>query len=100
MINMKRIYIINLTVILITAFLFTGCCFAPIDVPGKFLSLLDTFKENKEEMPEDQPEPDHGIFSGNPQNHKISSITVPGQAIDVDISGNYAYLTNDLAYYI
>ncbi|MCK5567540.1 MAG: hypothetical protein KAI62_06475, partial [Actinomycetia bacterium] len=39
---------------------------------------------------------DHGIFTGIPQNYRISSVKIPGQAIDVDISGNYAYLTNDL----
>ncbi len=96
MVKMKKIYIINLIIILIAAVIFTGCCFIPVDVPGKVLSFLDTYKDNKEEKPEDQPEPDHGLFNGNPQNHKISSIAVSGQAIDVDISGNYAYLTNDL----
>ncbi|MFC2159721.1 transglutaminase domain-containing protein [Actinomycetota bacterium] len=39
---------------------------------------------------------DHGVFSGVPNNYRISSVKIPGQAIDVDISGNYAYLTNDL----
>ncbi len=39
---------------------------------------------------------DHGIFSGIPNNYRISSVKIPGQAIDVDISGNFAYLTNDL----
>lgn len=35
-------------------------------------------------------------FSGIPNAVLISSIKVSGQAVDVDISGNYAYLTNDL----
>jgi PKD repeat protein len=39
---------------------------------------------------------DHGTFTGVPFNAKVSSIPVSGQAIDVDIAGNYAYLTNDL----
>jgi PKD repeat protein len=39
---------------------------------------------------------DHGTFSGVPFNARASSIPVSGQAIDVDIAGNYAYLTNDL----
>ncbi len=93
----KNIYIIILVAMLITALLFTGCCFGPVDIPGKVLSLLDTFRDNKREEQEDQPEPaDHGAFNGAPQNQKICSIPVSGQAIDVDISGNYAYLTNDL----
>jgi len=49
-----------------------------------------TADENHEEVV------DHGIFSGIPNNYRISSVKIPGQAIDVDISGNFAYLTNDL----
>jgi hypothetical protein len=44
----------------------------------------------------DEPAVDHGVFSGIPNNYRIGSVKIPGQAIDVDISGNYAYLTNDL----
>lgn len=39
---------------------------------------------------------DDGVFSGIPNNYRIGNVKIPGQAIDVDISGNYAYLTNDL----
>ncbi|MFA5014239.1 MAG: transglutaminase domain-containing protein [Actinomycetota bacterium] len=37
-----------------------------------------------------------GIFSGIPDSHLAGSINISGQAIDISISGNYAYLTNDL----
>lgn len=96
MANRKRIYIINLVIILIIAVLFTGCCFIPADALGKARSLINNYRDSKKENIESQPEPDHGIFGGTPNNLKISSISVSGQAIDVDISGNYAYLTNDL----
>ncbi|HEY4695367.1 MAG TPA: transglutaminase domain-containing protein [Candidatus Hydromicrobium sp.] len=39
---------------------------------------------------------DSGVFTGIPNSYLISKINVPGQAIDVNTSGNYAYLTNDL----
>jgi len=38
------------------------------------------------------------IFSGTPQATPVSTLKISGQAIDVDVSGNYAYLTNDLGY--
>ncbi|MBN2073701.1 MAG: hypothetical protein JW770_07140 [Actinobacteria bacterium] len=38
----------------------------------------------------------NGVFSGNVYFERAGNIRVPGQAIDVNISGNYAYLTNDL----
>lgn len=39
---------------------------------------------------------DSGEFSGIPDSVISGTVHVPGQAIDVDISGNYAYLTGDL----
>jgi len=39
---------------------------------------------------------DAGIFTGIPDSHLTGSINISGQAIDISISGNYAYLTNDL----
>ena len=38
----------------------------------------------------------NGEFSGIPDSTLLSALPVPGQAIDIDISGNYAYLTGDL----
>ncbi len=39
---------------------------------------------------------DIGVFTGIPNSYLLSKINVPGQAIDVDTDGNYAYLTSDL----
>ncbi len=39
---------------------------------------------------------DEGEFKGTSDSSIIANLPVPGQAIDVDISGNYAYLTSDL----
>jgi PKD repeat protein len=50
---------------------------------------LNTDRSNEEFV-------DAGEFTGIPNSYLISKINVPGQAIDVNISGNYAYLTNDL----
>src|SRR3989304_5766736 len=44
----------------------------------------------------DEEPVDAGVFTGIPNSYLISKINVPGQAIDVNTSGNYAYLTNDL----
>jgi hypothetical protein len=37
-------------------------------------------------------------FSGTPGATPVSTLKISGQAIDVDVSGNYSYLTNDLGY--
>lgn len=39
---------------------------------------------------------DIGEFSGIPEFIHLSTLQVPGQAIDADVSGNYAFLTGDL----
>src|SRR4030043_145091 len=39
---------------------------------------------------------DAGVFSGIPDSNLIGRMDISGQAIDINISGNYAYLTNDL----
>ena len=44
----------------------------------------------------DEETVDAGIFSGIPDSHLASNMNISGQAIDINISGNYAYLTNDL----
>lgn len=89
-------YILNLIIILTTAILISGCCFIPADIPGKMRTLLNNYRDSKNEQIANETEPDHGIFNGTPYSIKVSSIPISGQAIDVDISGNYAYLTNDL----
>jgi len=96
MIIKMKSYTLLITAIFAIAFLTTGCCFFPFDLQDK---LSDTAKKDTniiENAELKEPEPDHGIFSGTPFNQKISSTAIPGQAIDVDVSGNYAYLTNDL----
>jgi len=40
------------------------------------------------------PEPEQTLKA--PNAYIVSQLKVPGQAIDVKVSGNYAYLTNDL----
>ena len=44
----------------------------------------------------DEEAVDSGIFSGIPDSYITGNINISGQAIDINISGNYAYLTNDL----
>jgi len=73
----KTITIIFLYIII--CLLLTSCSFWPFNI-----------NRNDEEIV------DAGKFTGIPNSYLISKIKVPGQAIDVNISGNYAYLTNDL----
>jgi len=55
------------------------------------VSYLTSCKSGRDEEPVNA-----GVFSGIPDSHLIGRINIPGQAIDINISGNYAYLTNDL----
>jgi hypothetical protein len=87
-------YVLFLAVILAVIFFTAGCCFIPFDLQDKLSDIAN--KDDKTIENAELQEPDHDIFSGIPFNQKISSTAIPGQAIDVDVSGNYAYLTNDL----
>ena len=74
--------------ILIPVLSLTSCCYLPLKVQDVIRS---------EQNADGDSEPIEEIeFSGIPNSSLISNLKVSGQAIDVDISGNYAYLTNDL----
>ncbi len=55
------------------------------------VSYLTSCKGGRDEEPVDA-----GVFSGIPDSYLIGRMDISGQAIDINISGNYAYLTNDL----
>ncbi len=80
MFNFKKLIILIIVFTVLSLYL-TSC------------SSLDSNVDNSSEELVDE-----GVFSGIPNSNLISSLEVPGQAIDVDISGNYAYLTNDLGF--
>ena len=80
MINRKLLVLIIILVIISSLYL-TSCCYR----------LLTIDRSSKDEETVDVEE-----FSGIPNSYLVSKLKVPGQAIDVNISGNYAYLTNDL----
>jgi len=80
MINQKLPVTIIILVI-ISSLCLTSCCYR----------LLTIDRSSKDGETVDAEE-----FSGVPNSYPVSKLKVPGQAIDVDISGNYAYLTNDL----
>ncbi|MCL4416117.1 MAG: hypothetical protein M1365_05380 [Actinobacteria bacterium] len=63
---------------------------------GTTAVLSEETKENKTtvETTAAVPEPERVLKT--PNAYIISQLKVPGQAIDVKVSGNYAYLTNDL----
>ncbi|MCJ7665783.1 MAG: PKD domain-containing protein [Actinobacteria bacterium] len=96
MIKNKNFSIVFILLIaaLMTVFI-QGCCL--ISKVGRDNSD-DSSGGNKTLEPDinKELEVDHGIFNGITQNYRIGSVKIPGQAIDVDISGNYAYVTNDL----
>ena len=82
MINRKlRVIIILLVLVIISSLYLTSCCYR--------LLTIDRSSKDKETVDVEE-------FSGIPNSYLVSKLKVPGQAIDVDISGNYAYLTNDL----
>ena len=78
----------TIILILIPVLSLTSCCYLPLKVQDMIRS-----EQNADEGSELIEEIE---FTGVPNSSLISNIEVSGQAIDVDISGNYAYLTNDL----
>jgi len=95
MIN-RKLPVTIIILVIISSLCLTYCCYRllTIDRSGK--------EEEKEEKligigERDEETVDVEEFSGVPNSYIISKLKVPGQAIDVDISGNYAYLTNDLS---
>lgn len=94
MINQKLPVTIIILVI-ISSLCLTSCCYRLLtidrsDEEGEIEEKIIGIGE-KDEKTVDAEE-----FSGVPNSYPVSKLKVPGQAIDVDISGNYAYLTNDL----
>ncbi len=88
----------SLFILLIAAFItvfIQGCCFIPEAIKEFYTFFSEETKTPDTDINEDFAV-DHGIFTEIPHNYRISSVRISGQAIDVDISGNYAYLTNDL----
>ena len=73
--------------VLIPGLIVTSCCYLPLKIQNGETSR----QYASEEEPAEETE-----FTGVPDARLISNIKVSGQAIDVDINGNYAYLTNDL----
>ena len=93
--NMKK-YLVNILLLILTAALASGCCFIPDDLIDGIIDRTDRIIIPDEEEATKPEIVDHGTFTGVPMNTRVSSIPISGQAIDVDISGNYAYVTNDL----
>jgi len=56
------------------------------------ITKSDSGSSIKEEMSYEEE------FSGIPDAALVSTLRIPGQAIDLNVSGDYAYLTNDLGY--
>ena len=86
-------YIINILLIISITACACSCCFMTSETLNKIV------ERQKSDISQDYQEEeivDHGTFTGVPVNRKLSNISISGQAIDVDISGNYAYVTNDL----
>jgi hypothetical protein len=73
--------------LLIFSLITDSCCYIPFEIQNDDNKIQ--YDGNEEPVEETE-------FSGVPDARLISNIKVSGQAIDVDISGNYAYLTNDL----
>ena len=94
-----------------SAFSFTSCCLIPEAIKniisGIEGSISEDISEEEEVLPDEElpvteeEEPEKVItppqeFTGTPASYLVSTLKVPGQAIDVDVGKEYAYLTNDL----
>ncbi len=93
MINRKLIVTIIILVIISSLYL-TSCCYRLLTIEDKSDKDNDIYLV--EDIEKSEEADDTIEFSGVPNSYPVSKLKVPGQAIDVDISGNYAYLTNDL----
>jgi len=81
MVNFKKIIAFILMLVLIIL---------PLNLTSCSINILNIKNKEIEESANEVE------FSGVPNSRIVSTFTIPGQAIDIDISGNYAYLTNDL----
>ncbi len=86
--TIRKISFILLILILIPSLSLTSCCYLPFKIQNE--------TSNNQNVKEDEEPVEEMEFTGVPNSSLISSLKVSGQAIDVDVSGNYAYLTNDL----
>jgi hypothetical protein len=96
--------------IIASAFSFTSCCLIPEaikNIISGMESISEDISEEEEVLPDEklpvteEEEPEKVItppeeFTGIPASCLVSTLKVPGQAIDVDVGKEYAYLTNDL----
>ena len=88
-----------------SAFSFSSCCLIPEAVKNIISniegSVSEDISEEEELLVTEEEEPEKVItppeeFTGTPASCLVSTLKVPGQAIDVDVGKEYAYLTNDL----
>ncbi|HAX18260.1 MAG TPA: hypothetical protein DCY00_06670 [Actinobacteria bacterium] len=99
---LRKFIIFIITALTVLVFFVTSCCllynpFQIIDSQPESSDTLIELPEEKEEIPDDfktVADPEADLI--NPEAFKISSIKVAGQAIDVKVQGNWAYLTNDV----
>ncbi len=87
-INLARSLFTTLILIIILSLMLTACCYFPFDIRSK-----SSEKEDSENYEQSIKEED---FEGIPNSLLLSDLKISGQAIDLDVSGNYAYVTNDL----
>jgi len=95
--NKTILSVLILLILVLIISLIQGCCPLSKAIGGIIKdSSIESGDISKNADEYDELPVNHGVFSGIPNNYRVSSVKIPGQAIDVDISGNYAYLTNDL----
>ncbi len=78
----------------IVSLVLSSCCIWPFMVNDRNVQVEDD--PGPEEMPDEEEEFIIEEFKGFPDLSEVSRLKISGQAIDVDIAGNYAYLTSDL----
>ena len=93
MIN-RKLPVTLIILVIISSLCLTSCCYRLLTIEDKSDKDNDIYLV--EDIEKSEEADDTIEFTGIPISYLVSKLKVPGQAIDVDISGNYAYLTNDL----
>lgn len=99
---LKKIVILIIAVLTALLLFTTSCCllcspFQAIDRQSETsVTVTESPEETKEKTDESEYLQEPEVDLVNPEAFKLSTIKVAGQAIDVKVQGDWAYLTNDV----
>ncbi len=100
--KLKKIVILIITILAVLILFMTSCCVLcnPFQIIDRQNGTTSTITENpgqtKDTIDDSEPFLETEADLIDPEAFKLSTIKVAGQAIDVKVQGNWAYLTNDV----